>query len=227
MFELSENYQKELEEGWKIVKQDSRLKPIQKEIIRTIITCEKFAGYDEGEFEESTMLYDNLGLLLDNELIKVGKETYSLISWWFYKKVYSRDMGYLANFILANWFSIMHDNDEKISYKETDTQIEEIYILHKTFIHHEDISEILNLSHKEGLNVIQSIWIEEADIKIAISCFLNKIAEKKYLKSASKDEMYYDNGQWLRKTITMKHKWKKRYKYYLELNEKEKNNLKI
>lgn len=222
MFELSENYKKELEEGWERVNKDSRLKPIQKEIIRTIITCEKFAGYGNGQFEENLKLYDNLGLLLDNELMKVGKETYSWIAWWFYKKVYSRDMGYLANFILANWFSIMHDHDEKISYKETDNQIEEIYVLHKTFMNNEDISEILNLDRQEGLNEIQSIWLEETEIRIAINRFLNQIANKKYLKSAAKTEIYYENGQWLKKTITMKHEWKKRYKYYLELNEVEK-----
>lgn len=222
MFELSENYQKELEKSWETVSQDSRLTSIQKEMIKTIINCEKFRGYEEGEFEETAQIYDNLGLLLDNELIKIGKKMYSPISWLLYKKLYSRDIGYLTNFILANWFSIMQENEEKISYKETDFQIEEVYLLHKTFLNHEDISEILNLNKKEGLNVIQSIWIEAAEIKMAINGFLNKIAEKKYLKSASKDEIYYENEKWLKKTITKKHKWKKRYNHYLELNEKEK-----
>lgn len=57
MFELSENYQKELEKGLETVSKDSRLKPIQKEMIKTIIHCEKFAGYENEEFEENLRLY--------------------------------------------------------------------------------------------------------------------------------------------------------------------------
>lgn len=222
MIELSQKYQKEIEEALKTIKEDTNLTSNQKENLKIIISNEKFGGYEEGEFEESSILYDELGALLENHLIEIGQKTYSSVSWWFYEKTYIREMSYLSHFILANWFSIMFENQEKIIYEENNNQIVETYLLSKNFFNNEDNSEILNLNRKEGLNVIESIWLEEKEIKSAIHNFLNEIDEKKYLKSSSKDEIYYENEKWYRKTIINKHKWKKKYKEYLSLNEKKK-----
>lgn len=219
---ISENYSKELAQ--KEVKSDTRLTSLQKEILITIIGCEKFKGYAISDFEESDLIFNKLGTMLDKEFSKIGKKYYSYFSWWYFKKTFEKSMGLTSNLVLANWFSLMGDSEELIEVIETDSYLEEIYIIQKSFLNNMNIEEILNYNNEEGLNCIASIWLNKEETIEAISNFLQSIAQEKYLKSSSQNIMYYENGHWFKKSTIQKHKWKKRHQEFISLNSSKSNN---
>lgn len=191
-----------------------------------MISCEKLKSYSNVEFQESSLIYNQLELSLDKEFSKVGKKYYSYLSWWFFKTTFEKKMRLTSNLVLANWFALIEKNKELISVVETEEYLEENYILHKTFLNNMDknyttnIEELLNHNKEENLNVIASIWLNKNEMLEAISNFLQLINKNKdkYLKTSFRNIIYYENENWFKKSTIKKHKWKKKYQYYIDLN---------
>lgn len=224
MENISENYQQELELAKNLIRTDKKLTSLQKELLITTIGCEKYKSYSIEEFEESSHIYNELGSLLDKEFYKIGKKTYSYFSWWFFRTTFEKEMSLTSNLVLANWFSIMEDSQELLSISETQEHLKETYILHKNFLNiNNKTDELLNYNKNENLNVITSIWLDKEQIIEAIDNFFELIKENKYLKTSFRNIIYHENGQWIKETMIKKHKWKKKYKEYLDLNDSQTN----
>lgn len=73
MENISKSYEQELELSKNLIKEDNRLTSLQKELLITIIGCEKYKSYSIEEFEESFHIYNQLGSLFEINSSKSNK----------------------------------------------------------------------------------------------------------------------------------------------------------
>ena len=200
MKQLSKRYEQELNLAIQQVEANENIGRVKKVILTTIINSEKSGFYAKGEFEEDSRIFNSMASLLDDELLNIAKNSYSKLSWWFYKKPIQRNIALISNAILSNWFALI--DETIISINESDESIEEIYLLNHLFN-----ENLLNTQKKEYLNVIYSHWLEQVDIEKAIQSFFKKLLEAGYLKTSFESEIYYQE-HWYKRVTIRKHKWR-------------------